>query len=60
MFDKQLKYAHIICGIVAYTKDRAIATSALTALAVAARVLVDVQQQEEVLDILRKIQKETS
>jgi len=54
-----LVHAHQICGIVAHVKDRGVASVALRSLASAAECLVDRREQEEVLEIFDKIQKET-
>jgi len=55
----QLQHAHLICGIVAHVKDRGVASVALRSLAIAAECLVIRREQEEVLEIFEKIQKET-
>ncbi|KAK0621648.1 hypothetical protein B0T17DRAFT_618072 [Bombardia bombarda] len=55
----QLHHAHQVCGIVAHTKDRGVASIALRSLAIAGCVLTDRQEQTEVLTILDKINKET-
>ncbi|KAI9745643.1 MAG: hypothetical protein M1818_001177 [Claussenomyces sp. TS43310] len=59
MAEMQLAHAHQICGIVAHVKDRGVASVALRSMAIAAEVLVDRREQEEVLQILEKISKET-
>ncbi|KAK1635542.1 hypothetical protein BDP81DRAFT_450418 [Colletotrichum phormii] len=51
----QLHHAHQVCGIVAHTKDRGVASVAIRSLAIASAVLTDPREQEEVLEILDKI-----
>ncbi|KAL1953310.1 hypothetical protein VTO42DRAFT_3017 [Malbranchea cinnamomea] len=55
----QQSHAHDICGIVAHVKDRGVASVSLRCLAIAAECLVNRQAQEEVLQILDKVIKET-
>lgn len=55
----QLANAHQICGIVAHMKDRGVVSAAIRCTAIAAEVLVDRYEQEEVLQILDKTQKDT-
>ncbi|KAF9881507.1 C6 zinc finger domain-containing protein [Colletotrichum karsti] len=55
----QLHHAHQVCGIVAHTKDRGVASVAIRSLAIASAVLTDPREQEEVLDILDKIHAES-
>ncbi|KAK2055558.1 hypothetical protein LY76DRAFT_520231 [Colletotrichum caudatum] len=55
----QLHHAHQVCGIVAHTKDRGIASVAIRSLAIASAVLTDPREQEEVLEILDKIHAES-
>lgn len=59
MASTQLSHAHQICGIVAHVKDRGVASAALRCMAIAAEVLVDRHEQEEVLQVFDKIRKET-
>lgn len=59
MASMQLTHAHQICGIVAHVKDRGVASAALRCMAIAAEVLVDRREQEEVLQVFDKIRKET-
>ncbi|KAH8809039.1 hypothetical protein F5884DRAFT_822151 [Xylogone sp. PMI_703] len=54
-----IHHAHQICGITAHVKDRGVASVALRSLAIAAECLVVRREQEEVLSIFEKIQKET-
>ena len=55
----QLHHAHQVCGIVAHTRDRGVASVAIRSLATSSSVLTDRQEQTEVLNILDKISKET-
>ncbi|KAF6808204.1 C6 zinc finger domain-containing protein [Colletotrichum sojae] len=55
----QLHHAHQVCGIVAHTKDRGVASVAIRSLAIASAVLTDPREQEEVLQILDKIHAES-
>ncbi|KAK3318216.1 hypothetical protein B0H66DRAFT_228282 [Apodospora peruviana] len=55
----QLHHAHQVCGIVAHTKDRGVASVAIRSLATSASVLTDRHEQTEVLAILDKISKDT-
>lgn len=59
MHDMQLSHSHQICGIVAHVKDRGVASVALRSLAIAAECLIARHEQEEVLQIFDKIEKET-
>lgn len=59
MNEIQLTHSHFICGIVAHVKDRGVASVALRSMAIAAEVLVERREQEEVLQIFEKIRKET-
>lgn len=52
-------HAHQICGIVAHVKDRGVASIALRSLALAGETLVQRDEQEEVIRIFEKVQKET-
>lgn len=49
----------LICGISAHVKDRGVASVALRSLAIAAECLTERRAQEEVLQIIDKIQQET-
>jgi hypothetical protein len=55
----QLNHSHQICGIVAHVKDRGVASVAIRSLDIAAEVLVDRREQEEVLQMFDRIRKET-
>ncbi|KAI9721930.1 MAG: hypothetical protein M1812_001887 [Candelaria pacifica] len=75
MHDMQMSHAHQICGIVVHVKDRyvlrhvismrrltlcsGVASVALRSLAIAAECLTVRREQEEVLQIVEKIMKET-
>ena len=52
-------HAHQICGTVAHVKDRGVASIALRCLHHAAECLTSRREQEEVLEILTRIHKET-
>lgn len=52
-------HAHDICGIVAHVKDRGVASVSIRCLAIAAECLTTRETQEEVLEMLDKIIKET-
>lgn len=57
--DAQRHHAHQVCGIVAHTKDRGVASVAIRSLAISAQVLRDPQEQDEVYMLLKKITAET-
>ena len=57
--DLKLSSAATICGIMAHTKDRAVASVGLPALAVAAECLTGQDQQDEVLILLDHIRRAT-
>ncbi|KAK4494608.1 hypothetical protein PRZ48_013964 [Zasmidium cellare] len=59
MADMQTRHAQMVCGIVAHVKDRGVASVAIRSLAHAAEVLTDRKEQDEVLQIFEKINKET-
>src|SRR5271168_1763119 len=59
MQEMQLHHSHQICGIVAHVKDRGVASVAIRSLDIAAEVLVDRREQEEVLEIFDRIRRET-
>ncbi|KAF7192747.1 Adhesion and hyphal regulator 1 [Pseudocercospora fuligena] len=59
MFDMQKQHSQMICGIVAHVKDRGVASVAIRSLAHAAECLTDRKEQEEVLTVFEKINKET-
>jgi hypothetical protein len=55
----QLHHAHQVCGIVAHTKDRGVASVSIRSLAIVAEILTDPQEQQEVIAILENIDRET-
>jgi hypothetical protein len=55
----QLHHAHQICGIVAHTRDRGVSSVAVRSIAVVSTVLVCRDEQDEVIDILGRISRET-
>ncbi|KAL1902325.1 hypothetical protein Sste5346_001301 [Sporothrix stenoceras] len=57
--DAQRHHAHQVCGIVAHTKDRGVASVAIRSLAISAHVLRDPREQDEVYMLLKKITAET-
>jgi hypothetical protein len=59
MHTMQLSHSHQICGIVAHVKDRGVASVAIRSLDIAAEVLVDRREQEEVLQMFERIRKDT-
>ena len=52
-------HAHQTCGIVTHVKDRGVASVSLRSIAVAAEVLQDRGEQEEVMQTLKRIRRET-
>lgn len=54
-----MDHARLICGITAHVKDRGVASVAIRSLAIAGECLIDRREQEEVLEVFEKIQKET-
>ncbi|KAK3361092.1 hypothetical protein B0T24DRAFT_114153 [Lasiosphaeria ovina] len=55
----QLHHARQVCGIVAHTEDRGVASVAIRSLTIASSVLTDRPEQDEVLAILNRINKAT-
>lgn len=55
----QLHHAHQVCGIVAHTADRGVASTALRSLAIASSVLTDIKEQREVMAILERVHRDT-
>lgn len=51
----QLHHAHQVCGIVAHSSDKGIASAGIRALAIAAPALVDHGERVEALDVLKRI-----
>ncbi|KAF5532410.1 transcriptional regulatory moc3 [Fusarium mexicanum] len=48
----QLQHAYQVCGIVAHTTDKGVATVAIRCLAIAAAVLTNPNEQDEILEVL--------
>lgn len=48
----QLQHAYQVCGIVAHTTDKGVATVAIRCLAIAAAVLTNPDEQDEILEVL--------
>ncbi|WPH04411.1 Hypothetical protein R9X50_00730200 [Acrodontium crateriforme] len=59
MADLQRRHSQMICGIAAHVKDRGVASVAIRSLAHAAEPLTDRREQEEVIQIFERINKET-
>ncbi|KAK2798751.1 hypothetical protein FQN50_008733 [Emmonsiellopsis sp. PD_5] len=59
MISMQQSHANDICGIVAHVKDRGVGSVSIRCLAIAAECLTTRQAQEEVLQIIDRIIKET-
>lgn len=55
----QQHHAHQVCGIVAHTTDRGVASVSIRSLAIVSEVLTDYAEQQEVVDILERIDRET-
>ncbi|KAK7996553.1 hypothetical protein PG989_004593 [Apiospora arundinis] len=55
----QQHHAHQVCGIVAHTRDRGVASVSIRSLAIVAEVLTDRAEQRECVDILENIDKAT-
>ncbi|KAI4867996.1 hypothetical protein F4820DRAFT_171497 [Hypoxylon rubiginosum] len=55
----QQHHAHQVCGIVAHTEDRGVASVSIRSLAIVAEILTDIAEQREVVTILEKIDRET-
>ncbi|KAF4438321.1 regulatory for the arginine catabolic pathway [Fusarium acutatum] len=50
----QLQHAYQVCGIVAHTTDKGVATVAIRCLAIAAAVLTNPNEQDEILEVLNR------
>jgi hypothetical protein len=59
MSDLQTRHSQMICGIAAHVKDRGVASVAIRSLAHAGECLKERPEQEEVLRIFEKINRET-
>ncbi|RYP04891.1 hypothetical protein DL764_004161 [Monosporascus ibericus] len=55
----QLHHAHQVCGIVAHTEDRGVASVLIRSLAIVAEVLTDLCERQEVFAILENVDRET-
>ena len=55
----QRHHAHQVCGIVAHTKDKGVASVAIRSLAIAAYVLHDPKEQAEVVSLFKRISAES-
>ncbi|KAI1332403.1 hypothetical protein F5Y16DRAFT_407639 [Xylariaceae sp. FL0255] len=55
----QQHHAHQVCGIVAHTKDRGVASVSIRSIALVAEILTERAEQEEVASILQRIADET-
>ncbi|KAJ8128748.1 hypothetical protein O1611_g4885 [Lasiodiplodia mahajangana] len=55
----QQHHAHQVCGIVAHTKDRGVASVSIRSLVIVSEVLTEYAEQQEVVAILERIDRET-
>ncbi|KXJ89163.1 hypothetical protein Micbo1qcDRAFT_14600 [Microdochium bolleyi] len=55
----QLLHAHQVCGITAHTEDRGVASVAIRSVALVAEVIHDLAEQQEIIQILEKIDHDT-
>ncbi|KAI8631917.1 hypothetical protein F5Y19DRAFT_463061 [Xylariaceae sp. FL1651] len=55
----QQHHAHQVCGIVAHNKDRGVASVSIRSLVIVSEVLTDYTEQQEVVAILERIDRET-
>ncbi|KAI0444312.1 hypothetical protein F4803DRAFT_561013 [Xylaria telfairii] len=55
----QQHHAHQVCGIVAHNKDRGVASVSIRSLVIVSEVLTDRPEQQEVVAILERIDRET-
>ncbi|KAI0889521.1 uncharacterized protein GGS22DRAFT_176826 [Annulohypoxylon maeteangense] len=55
----QQHHAHQVCGIVAHTEDRGVASVSIRSLAIVAEILTDLAEQQEVVATLERIDHET-
>ncbi|KAI0967240.1 hypothetical protein F4678DRAFT_256184 [Xylaria arbuscula] len=55
----QRHHAHQVCGIVAHNKDRGVASVSIRSLVIVSEVLSDYAEQQEVVSILERIDRET-
>ncbi|KAI0012460.1 hypothetical protein F4779DRAFT_625977 [Xylariaceae sp. FL0662B] len=55
----QQHHAHQVCGIVAHTEDRGVASVSIRSLAIVAEILTEIPEQHEVVATLERIDRET-
>jgi hypothetical protein len=55
----QQHHAHQVCGIVAHNKDRGVASVSIRSLVIVSEVLTDYAEQQEVVSILERVDRET-
>ncbi|KAI1765392.1 hypothetical protein GGR53DRAFT_519651 [Hypoxylon sp. FL1150] len=55
----QQHHAHQVCGIVAHTEDRGVASVSIRSLAIVAEILTDTAEQREVVTTLGRIERDT-
>ncbi|KAI1352448.1 hypothetical protein F5Y01DRAFT_94625 [Xylaria sp. FL0043] len=55
----QRYHAHQVCGIVAHNKDRGVASVSIRSLVIVSEILSDCAEQQEVVAILERIDRET-
>ncbi|GAB1318631.1 Adhesion and hyphal regulator 1 [Madurella fahalii] len=55
----QEHHAHHVCGIIAHTSDRAVASVAIRGLALASTVLANRREQNEIITVLERISRDT-
>ncbi|KAI1075756.1 hypothetical protein F5B20DRAFT_371009 [Whalleya microplaca] len=55
----QQHHAHQVCGIVAHTEDRGVASVSIRSLAIVAEILTELPEQREVVATLERIDRET-
>ena len=59
MNEMMMNHANEICSIVAHSEDRGIASVAIRSLAIAAECLTERREQEEVLEIFKRVRQNT-
>ncbi|KAI1383686.1 uncharacterized protein F4822DRAFT_84891 [Hypoxylon trugodes] len=55
----QQHHAHQVCGLACHTKDRGVASVSIRSLAIVAEILTDIEEQQEVVATLERIDHET-
>ncbi|KAI1360835.1 hypothetical protein F5Y08DRAFT_331258 [Xylaria arbuscula] len=55
----QQHHAHQVCGVVAHNKDRGVASVSIRSLVIVSEVLTNYAEQQEVVSILERIDRET-